>query len=441
MKFLSFSYQESCNLSYDELEQLSFKVQSEIEHLRTVYDAPGYESEFASIKVPSDQEMIAKVEATIAEKKALHPTMLIVIGIGGSNLGAKAVHEALFGTYYNAQDPDIKVYWADTVDSDYILDITLLFEQELQKGHAVILNVVSKSGKTVETIANFEIFLSLLKRYRPDDYRDYVVVITDEGSVLWQLAMHENFACLAIPRYVGGRYSVFSSVGLFSLGLLGVDIKALLDGARVSLSFCLDRDFFKNPAALSASMIYAHYQHDITIHDHFIFSVDLGALGMWYRQLMAESIGKRYDRKGREVRISLMPTVSIGSTDLHSMIQLYLGGACNRFTAFISLEKNKSQLMLPIFKEYEKCVAQIQGKPLSLIMHAILYGVQAAYKNDGLPFYTVIVPEKSAFWVGQFLQWKMIEIMYLGYLLNINPFDQPQVELYKKETRKILTNG
>jgi len=400
----------------------------------------GYDTDYASLNLLEDARMLQTVKAVAQEKRALEPSALVVIGIGGSHLGTAAIHEALYGKFYNEQNPELKVYFADSVDTDYIYDIVLLIEQEIEKGHNVIINVVSKSGSTTETIANFEIFLYLLQRYRSIDYCNYVVVTTDEGSRLWDLAEKKGFSRLAVPKKVGGRYSVFSSVSLFPLEMLGVDIDQLLAGARVMISASTHTDIFTNNAALSAAILYLHYQKNITIHNTFLFSEDLENVGKWYRQLMGESIGKEFDQRGQQVFVGITPTVSVGSADLHSVAQLYLGGPYDKFTTFISIQKSKSDVVVPMLDEFEQLVAQIQGKQLSSIMDAILRGVYAAYQKGKRPFVTIELPKKSAYYLGQLLQFKMIEIIYLGYLLDINPFNQPQVELYKKETRKILAD-
>lgn len=354
---------------------------------------------------------------------------MVVVGIGGSNLGTIAVQEALFGRFYNEHIPETKVYFADTVDTDYLWDIVLLVEQELEAGKNILLNVVSKSGTTTETIANFELFLELLKRYKKEDWYEHVVVTTDQGSMLWKWAVEYNVIVLAIPKIVGGRYSVFSAVGLFPLGMMNVAIEQLCTGAESVIDSCIGAGD-TNIAAVRAVLLFAQYKKNIPIHDLFLFSVDLKSIGRWYRQLMAESLGK--DGKG------LMPTISIGSTDLHSMAQLYLGGPNNRFTTFVTIEKSKSNIVLPTFDDFEKLVANIQGIPVSSIMQAIFNSVYTVYKKQQLPFCSITLPEKSAFYVGQLLQTMMMEIMYLGFLFGVNPFDQPHVQLYKKETRKLL---
>jgi len=439
MKMIKFHYEQTSLITNDELVAVGTRLYPEIERIKSALKQ-GYDTDYASINLLEDAHMLQQVKTIAQEKQALQPTVLVVIGIGGSYLGTAAIHEALFGKFYNEQNPAIKVYFADTVDTDYIYDIILLVEQEIEKGHHIIINVVSKSGRTTETIANFEIFLYLLQHYRTIDYHHYVVVTTDEGSPLWNLAEKKGLSRLAIPKKVGGRYSVFSAVSLFPLAMLGVNIDQLLAGARAMVATSSNTDIFVNNVALSAAILYCQYQKNITIHDTFLFSVDLENVGKWYRQLLGESIGKECDRQGNKVFIGITPTVSIGSTDLHSVAQLYLGGPYDKFTSFILVKKSKSNIAVPVLDEFEQLVAQIQGKRLSLIMDAVLKGVYAAYQKSKRPFVSIELPEKSAYYVGQLLQFKMIEIMYLGYLLDINPFDQPEVELYKKETRKILAH-
>lgn len=428
VKLFSFEYQKVSLVDHDELQQYVVRLQQEVERVSSTRLSE-YETNYASINLPRDKKNIECVKKVIAQKKKLEPSVMVVVGIGGSNLGTIAVQEALFGRFYNEHIPETKVYFADTVDTDYLWDIVLLVEQELEAGKNILLNVVSKSGTTTETIANFELFLELLKRYKKEDWYEHVVVTTDQGSMLWKWAVEYNVIVLAIPKIVGGRYSVFSAVGLFPLGMMNVAIEQLCTGAESVIDSCIGAGD-TNIAAVRAVLLFAQYKKNIPIHDLFLFSVDLKSIGRWYRQLMAESLGK--DGKG------LMPTISIGSTDLHSMAQLYLGGPNNRFTTFVTIEKSKSNIVLPTFDDFEKLVANIQGIPVSSIMQAIFNSVYTVYKKQQLPFCSITLPEKSAFYVGQLLQTMMMEIMYLGFLFGVNPFDQPHVQLYKKETRKLL---
>lgn len=427
------------NISDQQIASLGTQLIPEIQRISDAQKL-GYDTDYAFINVVNDAALLNAIKELAYAKKKLQPTMLLVVGIGGSNLGTLAVQQALCGMFYNEHNPEIKVYYLDTVDSDYTNDILLLAQQALEKDETVLLNVVSKSGTTTESIANFEIFLSLFKSYYEDEYKHYVIVTTDHGSALWQLAQEEQFATLTIPKKLGGRYSLFSAVGLFPLAMIGVDVYQLVRGAQSAIPNALSRDVFENKAAVSAAHIFAHYQQQMAIHNFFIFSVDLQGIGAWYRQLMGESIGKAQLRSGEKAAIGILPTTSIGSTDLHSMVQFYLAGPNSTYTTFLSVETNKSELIIPAQQQFEKIVHNIQDKPLATIMKAILHGVFQAYQEKNRPFSTIILQEKSAYCIGQLLQFKMFEIVYLAALLSISPFDQNEVELYKQATRKILAH-
>ena len=435
MKEIKFFY-NNCLISEYELEEAINKLKIEIENMNLAIKE-GYENDRASINLPNDKQMHDKVKQLIKKQKQFNPKYIVVVGIGGSNLGTIAVQEAVLGKLYNQRDPDIKIIFADTVDSDLIYDIISIIEPLLKKGENIVINGVSKSGGTTETIANFEALVNIVKKYK-NDYQKYIVVTTDKNSNFWNLANKKGFDVLEIPKKVGGRFSVFSSVGLFPLGLIGIDIDELISGARLSCDKCLTYEVINNPAALSACLIYIHNKKGKNIHDMFLFSPDLESIGKWYRQLMGESMGKEFNREQKKVFCGITPTVSIGSTDLHSMAQLYLGGPNDKFTTFIRVLNNKENVKIPNFQDYSKLVNNIQDTQLSTIMNAILEGVQISYKKGERPFVEIDLPDKSPSSIGQFLQMKMMEMMYLGFLMNVNPFDQPNVEYYKIETKKIL---
>ena len=268
------------------------------------------------------------------------------------------------------------------------------------------------------------------------NYKDYVVLTTDEDSELWKLGEKEGYELLEIPEKVGGRYSVFSSAGLFPLAVIGIDIDQLLDGARKMRELCLSKDIFTNPAALSALIIYNNYKKQKTIHNTFLFSNDLESIGKWYRQLTAESLGKEKDLQGKSVTNGITPIISIGTTDLHSMVQLYLGGPNDKITTFVIVNEFKNHIEI---KDNEICILpNLKNKDMGSIMNAIIQGVEKTYLNRQLPYVEIILPKKIEYCIGQLLQMKMMEMMFLGHLMNINPFDQPNVEEYKIETKKYL---
>ncbi len=437
MNNIIFSYKKSCGIEFSELHALALEKNIEAERLHLadlVQKKKCYQTSYASLEVPFDEVLQQRVLEVVTQKKELKPTILVVVGIGGSSLGAKAIHQAIFGRLRIKKTSDVPVlYFAETVDADRMFAILSALEQELAVGNNVLINVVTKSGTTTETVANFQVILELLKKYRPCDYAELVVVTTDKDSPLWNFAQQEKFTCLEIPKMVGGRYSVFSPVGLFPLVMTGVDIEKLCAGARSMVTHCLHADMQNNPAMMSALIQYYHYQRGVSINDLFLFSVDLEAVGKWYRQLMAESIGKEFDKQGKQVLMGITPTISLGSIDLHSVAQLYLGGPRDKCTTFVTVEKNAHTITVP------DGVAGLAGRSFSDIMYALAEGTKEAYLKNNRPFVSVILPEKNEFYLGQFLQFKMIEMMYLGHVCNVNPFDQPNVELYKREAQRLLT--
>lgn len=386
--------------------------------------------------LPAQTQALNEIIKLATEKKKLTPTVLIIIGIGGSNLSTIAIQEALLGKLYNEHCSGMRIYYADTVDSLYIKTIYRIAEQALQKKECVFLTIITKSGTTTETIANAQIFLGLLQQYYPKTYSECVVVITEQYSPLWNIALKKNFSLLAIPKSVGGRYSVFSAVGLFPLAMLAIDITELLQGAYQELLKSLQDDM--NNAVVGAIIKYIHYKNGVTINDFFTFCPSLESLGKWHRQLIAESLGKKSQLQGSNVGI--MPTVSVGSIDLHSIGQLYLAGPRDKFVTFISCVNDSNTMTVPKLSSFASSFNSLQEKSLPFIMESILSGVKTAYQKEKRPFCSLVFPQLTGYYIGQFMQMSMLETVYLAHLLNVNPFDQPDVELYKQETRKILSH-
>ncbi len=367
-----------------------------------------------------DSKNIDSIKSLIEIKKKHNPAMMIVVGIGGSNLGTQAVYEAIYG---KEGHPHFPLYFADTVDSDRMHALLQKAEHAMQNKRHILITVISKSGTTTETIANFECFLALLKKYHPNNYHESVIAITDEGSPLWNIAGEQKFDRFAIPKNIGGRFSVFSAVGLVPLCFAQVDIDELINGAKAANY---------DASATSASVIAYNYEHGKNIHNIFVFDDALEGIAKWYRQLLGESIGK--DGKG------ITPMVSIGSTDLHSVGQLFFGGPNDKVTTFLSVARPHHEVKVPVMDEYENLVPHLQGKSLASIMKAIYEGTKKAYIENKMPFIIIELPHKNAFSLGQVLQTRMAQIIMLAHLLEVNAFNQPQVEMYKTQTRKILAN-
>ncbi len=402
-----------------------------------------------SLLLPSEEKFIRQ---SLSLAKTCGPTSLtIVVGIGGSNLGTMAVSQACLGLHHNLLNPKSQIVFVDTVDGPCADALAHLARTHLSNKGRVVLNIISKSGSTLETAANAEYMLKALgvgnenegarkskSGKKPAKPSLSVVITTDENSKLWHQAGERGFERLPIPKNVGGRYSVFSNVGLFPLALIGVDIKKMLQGAKEMREACLSLPPASNPAVQMALLLHAHSQSGKPIHDHFLFSNSLIGIGYWYRQLMGESVGKAADLQGREVRAGITPTVSIGSTDLHSMAQLYLGGPKDKFFRMVSVDSVSPDPLVPSSSSLEELVPHAGGQHFSHLMEAILGGVQAAYRAQSIPYVHIRLADTSEATIGALLQMEMVEMMLLAKLMNVNAFDQPAVEAYKKETRRIM---
>jgi len=406
------------------------KIKEEIKKIKKEIKKK-YDTKYASFNLAQDSLLLKNIK--LKSRQYMEYDTIVVVGIGGSNLGAVAIIEALYGKNYNLKNKK-KIYFSDTVDSESMEEIISFLKIDLESGKKVIINIISKSGTTTETIANFQLFYQLLNKYKLD-LKKHIIITTDKNSKLWDFGEKMNIPLLEIPKKVGGRFSVFSAVGLFPLATYGVNINNLLKGARDANDVCLETK--KNPAIISSMQLYYSYLQNINIIENFFFETKLESIGKWYRQLMGESIGKQYDLQGKEIWMGLTPMVAIGSTDLHSMAQLYLGGPFDKYTFFI-IPNNKKSLKLSDISEFNNLVSGIKNKKLSEIMDAIIKGIQKAFLKQNRPFSTYIIDSNKEYDLGFLMQIKMYEIIFLAKLLDINPFDQPNVEEYKIITKKEL---
>lgn len=405
-----------CGFSTKQVHAVAKRLSYDVHQLHHVCQERMYGNDAASVILPFDKRHVAA--AKVLAKKCGKADLVIVVGIGGSNLGTLAIQQAVTGIF------DQRILYADTVDPDATHHIIDEAKRVLKHHGHVVVNVISKSGTTTETIANFAALMKALPKERL-----HVVVTTDVGSHFEQFGRSQGYDVLSIPTRVGGRYSVFSTVGLFPLAALGVDVDALVEGAHDALQHCL-RTNKENPALILASIAYLHHQKGRKVHDTFLFSKDLEGYGRWYRQLLAESIGKTEES-------GVVPTVSVGSTDLHSVGQLDLAGPDTTYYRFVTVKKTQHDLHVP--DGYGELVPDITDKSFSTIMDAILKGTQAAFKKHKRPFIEIQLPDKSEETLGALLQTEMVGVMLLGHLLRVDPFDQPAVEEYKSVTRRLLS--
>jgi len=402
------------------------------ELLKAREKSEGFDTRYEFVILPFDREYYQHVQACAQKKRALNCAAIVVIGIGGSGLGVRAMHEALNGLHWNELNRP-RVYFADTLDAHETQQIYTLVQNVFTAGGRVLLVVISKTGTTLESIAHFCLFLSLVQQFCPTDYREYVVVISDTNSKLAQYARQESFEVLPIPEPIGGRYSVFTAVGVFVLAVLGVEIEQLRNGACAAVDQALDNPLERNDAALTALAIYQQFQHGMVILDYFVFSKTFAGLGQWYRQLIGESLGKK---TARNTYCGLTPTVSVGSNDLHAVAQLYLGGFPPMFTQFLTVRGGVPGLIVPA-GTFDK---ELTGFSYMALIHLLFKATKSAYDEQKRPYFHVELADCSVYTIAQLLQFYMLQVVYLGALLDVNPFDQPQVELYKKYARRLLAH-
>jgi len=399
-----------------------------ITQCKKVIDLQDYTSAEASLCLPSDKKIVSDVMAMVDKKKTSNLRYIIVVGIGGSNLGSKAIYDALYGStdqFMPERYP--KMIFLDTIDAKTYKALFAFLMKNVIKEDEFLISIISKSGGTTESLVNAEILLSDIKKSF-SQWKKRCVIITDTNSKLWIEGKRLGIDILDIPKKVGGRYSIFSAVGLFPLAVAGVDIQSLMKGAETMRNNCTLHSN-ENISRISAIFQYVYLQKGRTTHTSFYFHPELESLGKWYRQLTGESVGK--EKKG------ITPLVSMGSVDHHSMVQLYFGGPPDKTTEIIYSTKTEDY---PIPKDsLFPSLSTTEGKNTSEVMSAIQKGTVSAYKLQNEPYFEIVLDGINEYELGSYMQYKMMEIMYLAHLMQINAFDQPQVELYKIETKKILS--
>src|SRR3989344_482754 len=431
-------YQDTADIDPVDLSSGEQELKEYLGLVNKVMESGRYDEPESSINLSFDEGFKKSLLERVKEEKNPGLKYIVVVGIGGSNLGTMALYQALRGMDVFMHDKDPKIIFIDTVSPPLIAKAIGFLNNQINSPEEIIVNMISKSGETTETVVNFEIVYETLKNKFGDKAHDRLVFTTDKGSKLWNIAESKNLKLLEIPQKVGGRYSVFSASGLFPLGLANFDIEGFWEGAAEMTKRCLRYETYENPALVSAVIAAHHYKNGIIINNNFFFNPELKSVGKWYTQLMSESIGREYNLKGERVNVGITPVVSIGSTDLHSMAQLYLGGRKDKLTQFIYASQKDNAPKVPTELFMPGLVDDIGGKSVADIMDAIFYGIKIAYIKNNLPFTEIVMHKISEDTLGQYMQLKMMEMMFLARLLGVNAFDQPKVEDYKRETREIL---
>ncbi|MBI5017116.1 MAG: glucose-6-phosphate isomerase [Deltaproteobacteria bacterium] len=364
---------------------------------------------------------------------------LLVLGIGGSALGTTAVQRALNpGTHNLLAAPlraGMRLFVCDNVDPEGFGEVLDL----LEPGRTVV-NVISKSGGTAETLAQFlAVRRWLVDALGPAGARRRIVVTTDPTrGYLRRVAQAEGLAALDVPPGVGGRFSVFTPVGLFPLAAVGVDVEALLDGACSLDAVSSLPGLWDNPAYLFAAIHVAFLRQGRNVHVLMPYSDGLRDVADWFRQLWAESLGKRRALDGTEVCVGPTPVKALGTTDQHSQVQLYVEGPQDKVITFVEVENLRRDIDLRADVPGGAEVEYLEGKTLGALLRAEKRATEAALTRAGRPNLTIRLPRISAHAVGQLLHLLQIATVFAGGLLGIDPLDQPGVELGKELTFGLL---
>lgn len=437
MKSLQFSFDNSL-ISQEAIKKGYQKLDTYRNTLAKVISSNNYESLEASLCVPSDESQLHQVKEILNKKDISRLKYIFVVGIGGSNLGTKAIYDALRGMDDGHREQGPKIIFLDTVGEKLFSVINDIISERIENSEEVLINVISKSGGTAETIFNLEVLVEMFKSANFDNIKERVVVTTNDGSALHIAASEVNIDSLTLPKMVGGRYSVFTVVGLFPLLAAGFDVEQLLIGAKEMRTESISEE--KNMALESAVISAESLLHGVNINNTFVFNPELESIGKWYRQLMGESIGKRNDKDNNEVRTGIIPMVSVGSTDLHSMAQLYFGGPRKILHTFVSGSISHST-HTPNKRIFSNLVTDISCSCNVRMTDAIIGGTQKTLINNKVPFIDIHLDIINEYTLGAYLQFRMVEMMYLAELMNVNAFNQPSVEEYKIETKRILSSN
>lgn len=415
-------------------EKTILAMQAEVDkHYRSLLNKTGKGSDFlgwVDLPFTFDESIIRRIADDAARLREISE-IFVVVGIGGSYLGARAVIEALGHHFYDLLErkkyPYI-VYAGHHLDEDYLAELLEILET---KDYS--LAVISKSGTTTEPAIAFRILKDHLeKKYGKAQARERIIAITDKSrGALKGLADREGYSTYVVPDDVGGRYSVLTPVGLLPIAMAGFDIRKLLEGAREMATHCREASTIAgNPVMAYAAARNALYREGKTIEILVNYQPNLFYFIEWWKQLYGESEGK--EGKG------IFPAGANFTTDLHSMGQYIQDGKRNLFETVISVEQSRHTLTIPLAVDDADGLNYLAGKPVSHVNRMAALGTAMAHVEGGVPNLRIILPAIDEFNLGQLIYFFELACGLSGYMLGVNPFDQPGVEAYKKNMFALL---
>jgi glucose-6-phosphate isomerase len=366
---------------------------------------------------------------------------LVVLGIGGSALGTTTLRDALLGPSWNELDEETRDHYPrlfvlDNVDPRTVS--ALLDRLDLRR---TLFNVVSKSGSTAETMAQYMVVEGRLREILGEEpTRGHFLFTTDPSAgVLRQIAEAEGVPALEVPPNVGGRFSVLSSVSLLPAAVVGIDIFQLLDGARDMAQRCRNPVLKENPAGILATLLHqADTEQGAPIHVLMPYSDRLRSFAAWFQQLWAESLGKARDREGREVNRGPTPLPALGATDQHSLLQLLMEGPRDKVVLFMGVGGGEDPVEIPSVRPEFPALSYLGGHTLAELLRTELDSTREALRQEGRPSLLVEIPDLTPRVLGELFMLFEVATVFAGALYGIDSLDQPGVELSKRLTYGLL---
>jgi len=428
------------NLKFDYKNALNFVTKEEItkyqdeisSHFDSLNSKTGKGNDFLGwMDLPDgiSEEMISEIES-VAKGLRAKSDISIVIGIGGSYLGARAIIDALSHHFHQikvGEDP-IVIYAGQNLSEDYLIDLLDVLDDK-----DYTLTVISKSGTTTEPAVAFRLLKSHIEnKYGKEEARERIVAITDaQRGALKELAVKEGYKTFVVPDDVGGRYSVLTPVGLLPIAVAGFNIREFLEGAKkMKQHLSVSQNIEQNQVVAYAAARNALYNKGFTTEIMVNYEPRLFYITEWWKQLYGESEGK--ENKG------IFPAGVSFTSDLHSMGQYIQEGLRNIFETVLSVENPNSELLVPGDEDNLDKLNYIAGMPIHKVNHQAETGTTLAHIDGGVPNLKISIPAISEYNLGELVYFYELACAVSGYILDVNPFDQPGVEAYKKNMFALL---
>ena len=431
-KEVTFDYSRTARfISAEEVKNMKAGVECAKEVLTSRTGAGNDFLGWIDLPVDYDKDEFARIKKAAAKIQS-DSDVLLVIGIGGSYLGARAAIEFLTHSFYNVLDKGTRktpqiFFVGNSISSKYIKDL-----QDVVRDKDFYINIISKSGTTTEPAIAFRVFKEMLiEKYGKEEANKRIYATTDKAKgALKNLANQEGYESFVVPDDVGGRFSVLTAVGLLPIAVSGADIDKLMEGAASGRKKALETPYEENPALLYASIRNILLRKGKHVEIVANYEPSLHYVSEWWKQLFGESEGK--DQKG------IFPAAVDLTTDLHSMGQFIQDGARIMFETVINVEESPEEVILKEEEIDTDGMNYLAGKNVDFVNKSAMNGTILAHTDGQVPNLKVNVPEQNEFYLGELFYFFEFACGISGYLLGVNPFNQPGVESYKRNMFALL---